>query len=145
MLKIMEFLPASDDNYNLLYERLTSECGIEMAVHPVVFGYRIISGYINSGCIELNWCCGDSQKNVELVYSMMKVILEAQPKENPYTNLRSFSNIKPLFNDAEFFSWLLEKFVAAGGNIERDYINLCPIGEIRQKMIRSLDNYKSDK
>ena len=87
------------DNENY-YQRLVSEDGkIEMGVHPVVFGYRVRAGFTNRDWVEMDWCGGDDQGQVELLYSIAKNILESKGN---FSGVPMNSNIKPFYNDPQF-------------------------------------------
>ena len=96
----MKFLEAQDDNENNLYQRLVSEDGnIEMGIYLVMFGYRVRAGFVGNGIYELDWCGGDEQTQLELLYSIMKNILEARGN---FRYVPPSSVIKPFFNDHDF-------------------------------------------
>lgn len=96
----MKFLEADDDSENNLYQRVVSEDGkIEMGIYPVMFGYRVRAGYVGNEIYELDWCGGDEQQQLELLYSIMKNILEARGN---FRDIPPVSAIKPFYNDEEF-------------------------------------------
>lgn len=96
----MKFLEAEDDNENHLYQRLVSEDGkIEMGIYPVMFGYRVRAGFVGNGIYELDWCGGDDQKQLELLYYIMKNILEYR---GSFTLIPPSSMVKPFYNDEPF-------------------------------------------
>lgn len=96
----MKFIAAEDDEENLLFQRLVSEDGkIEIAVHPVMFGYRVRAGYVGRGWTEIDWCAGDKHPHVEFLYSVIKNILE---NKGNFEGVPTHSNIKPYYKDLEF-------------------------------------------
>jgi len=91
---------AEDDISGHLFERLVSEDGkIEMGIHPVLFGYRVRAGYIGDMAYKFDWCGGDDQSQVEMLYSIAKNVLE---HKNGFEGIPPCSKIKPFFNDKEF-------------------------------------------
>lgn len=128
----MKLNPAEDSEY--LYCRLQSEDGkIEMGVYPVMFGYRVRAGYVDSGYYNLDWCCGANQGLVEWVYAALKTILENRDTSNPFEGLLIASNIKPLYLDIEFMKWLVKTV-----GIDVDPISLPPVEELKLKMLKTV-------
>lgn len=102
----MKFLKAEDTKY--YFERLVSEDGkIFLGIHPVMFGFRVRGGYIEDewGC-AIDWCGGDDQTLVEMLYSIAKNILENQ---GSFLDLPTASKIKPFFNDKDFVELINSK------------------------------------
>lgn len=98
----MKFIQAEDHEENLLFQRLVSEDGKrEMGIYPVIFGYRVRAGYIGDSYVYLDWCGGDDQTQIELLYSIAKNILENQDN---FKGIPSNSKIKPFYRDEEFFN-----------------------------------------
>ncbi len=96
--KVMNFILAEDSED--LYQRLVSEDGkIEMGIYPVMYGYRVRAGYVGSMVCELDWCGGDDQSQLELLYSICKNILESKGN---FSNIPIRSEIKPFYKDAQF-------------------------------------------
>lgn len=105
-LRKLELKEADDDNVNKFYQRLVSSGGdIEMGIYPTIFGYRVRAGYVGSGIYELDWCGGDDQKQVELLYSIMKNILE---HKGGFLGVPSASVIKPFYKDENFVNKINE-------------------------------------
>jgi len=127
----MKFLEAEDDNQNNLYQRLVSEDGkIEMGIFPVMFGYRIRAGFVGNGMYDLDWCGGDDQKQLELLYSIMKNILEARGN---FRYIPPSSIIKPFFNDHDFVNRINELV-----SKPLQVVVLKPLHLDRQKLMASL-------
>lgn len=125
----MKFNKAESSEY--YYERLVSEDGtIEIGIYPVMFGYRVRAGFIGGFSTELDWCGGDNQTQVELLYSIAKSILESQGNFN---GMPPFSKIKPFFKDEEFIDKvysLLKK--------QLEPIILEPLSTYREQMFKNL-------
>ena len=95
--KVIKFIPAEDSE---VYQRLVSEDGkIEMGIYPVMYGYRVRAGYVGKMVCELDWCGGDDQSQLELLYSICKNILESKGN---FDNIPIRSDIKPFYKDAKF-------------------------------------------
>jgi hypothetical protein len=91
---------AEDCNENQIYQRLVSEDGkIEMGIHPVIFGYRVRAGFVGDCGVNLDWCGGDDHKQIEILYSVAKNILE---HKNSFHGVPTHSKIKPFYKDEEF-------------------------------------------
>lgn len=121
-----------EDNDDLeLFQRLVSEDGkIEMGIHPVIFGYRVRAGYVGNMIYELDWCGGDDQEQLELLYSIMKNILE---NKGSFVGVPVVSEIKPFFNDTKFVD-LINSMVVKPLEIVR----LKPLELDRRRLMNSL-------
>lgn len=117
------------NNTEYLKSRYVCE-NVEIGVYPVLYGYRVQAGYINTGCYELDYCCGAEQKNVDLIFSIVKTILE---KNDLNFKIFPFQNIKPVFNDAKCFSKLLEL-----SSPELEIIKTDNVQEIRRDVMSNL-------
>lgn len=126
----------TDDNSAQIFERLISEDGkIEMGIHPVLFGYRVRAGYIGSMSYNFDWCGGDGQSQVEMLYSIAKNILE---HKNNFEGIPVCSKVKPFYNDPEFVKHI-ESLVTKPLEI----IKLEPLytyGGKQQELIRKMFN-----
>lgn len=132
----MDFTQAPDDLKKQLFCRMVSENGkFEMGVHPVIFGMRLRAGYVDDdGCI-LDYCAGEKQDSIEVLYGLsLKMLSEIdEDDENTIKRLLPHSTIKPFFKDIDFLQWLINK---AGG---KAYMHpLPPMDEIRTKMLGNL-------
>ncbi len=121
-----------EDNDDLeLFQRLVSEDGkIEMGIHPVIFGYRVRAGYVGDMVYQLDWCGGDDQEQLELLYSIMKNILE---NKGGFVGVPVVSEIKPFFNDTKFVD-LINSMVVKPLEIVR----LKPLELDRRRLMNSL-------
>jgi hypothetical protein len=85
-----------------LIERCVSENNlIEFGVYPVIYGMRINISIVGSMCIERSYCAGANQRWVEMVYSLVKNILENNPEELSTIDLFPTQQTKPMLNDME--------------------------------------------
>jgi len=126
----MKFKPAEDND---IYQRLVSEDGkIEMGIYPVIFGYRVRAGYTNSQSYELDWCGGDKHENLELLYSIMKNILE---DKGNFIGLPAVSSIKPFYNDALFVDYINDLTTKP-----LEIVRLKPLHLDRIKMMKTIQN-----
>jgi hypothetical protein len=117
------------ENTEYLKSRYVCE-KVEIGVYPVLFGYRIHAGKINNGYYDLDYCCGADQKNVNLMLSLVKTILEKND-----LNFRIFpmQNRKPVFTDVDCFMKLIE---LGGENLE--IVEAENVQEIRKEVMSSL-------
>lgn len=130
----MILLPREDDGIDL-FACLVSDCErIHMGVYPVIFGYRIRAGFYESRkqFYELDYCCGNLQSNVELMYSMVKNILEQQEYSSNIFRCFPYQESKPFFTDIE--NWL--KCVALTKDIE--IVKLPLVTEMKRKQLNAL-------
>ena len=96
----MKFVKADDQEEKSMFQRIVSEDGtIEIGIHPVMFGFRVVGGYTKSQWYEIDWCGGSDQSQVELLYSIAKNILE---NKGTFEGLPNCSRVKPFYNDREF-------------------------------------------
>jgi hypothetical protein len=114
-----------------LFQRLVSDDGkIEMGIHPVMFGYRVRAGYVDRMIYEMDWCGGDDQAQLELLYSIAKNILE---NKNSFEGVPPVSMIKPFYKDADFVKQI-ESLVTKPLEI----VKLKPLNLDRNKMMKNL-------
>ncbi len=132
----MKFIDAEDDVENQMMFRKVSEDGkIEVAIHPVIFGFRVVAGYVGSQCYSLNYCAGNEQGYIELIYSMVIVALEVA---NGNFKVFPHQNVKPMFNDPECFRALDMMFK----DEDFDMMRLPGLHAKKNEMIRNL--WKND-
>lgn len=72
---------------------------IEVAIHTVMYGWRIIANYVGDHTYVLNWCCGD---NKIVLYATQKIVMNLIEQGTPINNIPFCSDIKPWPKDAEF-------------------------------------------
>ncbi len=102
----MKLIPGEDSEAYL--QRLVSECGqIEMGICVVVFGFRVAAGYTRRPIYEINYCGGDKQNDVELLYSAVKQILESMEVKPGMFNAFPLEVKRPFPEDLENFKKLL--------------------------------------
>lgn len=103
----MKLIPSKDDPGSL-YKRLISEDGkIEMGIYPVIFGFRVRAGRIessgHSSWYDLDWCGGDDIKQIQLLYTICRTILEKRDSSSSlFSGLPPASRVKPFWKDEEF-------------------------------------------
>lgn len=118
-------------NTDVYFQRLISEDGkIELGVYPVMFGYRIRAGFVGSFCSEIDWCGGNDQMQVELLYSIAKNILESKGNFN---ELPICSKIKPFYKDDEFV-----EFINSMITKPLEIIKLQPLNSYREIMLNKI-------
>lgn len=94
--------PATED----LFLRVVDETNtIEIGIYRVLFGYRVRAGYIEKdGCYKLDWCCGNRIEDILWLYLACICILSQRDPEDCFEGLPPVSQIKPYFNDMEFWN-----------------------------------------
>lgn len=127
----MKFIEAEDNVEAGLYQRMISDDNkIEMGIYPVLFGYRIRAGYVGDCAYHIDWCAGNDQKIITLLYSILKNILESG---FDMKKLPGSSAIKPFYNDVAFTSFVNSLVVKP-----LDVIQLKPVQLDRIKLINSI-------
>lgn len=124
----MRWTREADDLANMMFFRHVFENprgeNIEIGVFPVMFGYRVRIGYVGSGFLEVDWCAGPGQENVERLYSLAFARLERAPFFD-HNDWPGTTAVKPIFND-ELWSLL----VAEVG--DHQYISIPPVETYKQ-------------
>ena len=102
------------DLTNLYFEKRSSPSGlVNMAIYPVIFGWRVRGWLSSNFCCSLDWCAGDSQGDVERLYSILFNILSHREEDtNAFNDLPMVSSVKPYFNDDEFVVNVMSKVTA---------------------------------
>ena len=69
-----------------------------VGIHPVLFGYRVKSGYVGSFVYEIEYCCGNSPAWLSIVYSYVLAQLnKGFPYEKFPREVRRPTQDDPLF------------------------------------------------
>ena len=116
----------ADDNEGLIFRKTRKVAHlpeIEIGVFPVMFGYRVRVGMVGSWTMELDYCAGPKQEDVEQVYSLTIAILNKNMdkiKEGDFmpaiTKGFPKQDVKPMFNDPDCFIALAKE---AGDRVEK--------------------------
>lgn len=133
MLKFKETQPTEETGF--LYQMI-SECGkVEIGIFPVIYGFRVRAGYVGDGSCRLDYCCGNSQIMTEILFSMVKNVLEQREAGR---SLWIFPKQvrKPFFqNDHEFTEFIS---MIDSGTFER--ILLPDLHKLKEEVINELFN-----
>ncbi len=130
--------PAVDDLENALYHRHVSQHGnIELGIHPVLFGYRVRAGFIGAGIYELDWCGGDKQSDIELLFTIARRILTDRINFN---GIPKHSKIKPFYKDSEFIDILTELSEQSNSSLSVEKIP--DINLFRQDLFKKLNMHE---
>lgn len=126
----MKLIPQKDDMTNRYFAVLGSEAGqYRMALHPVMFGWRVRGWAVQDFGCTIDWCGGDDPVAVRLLYSFLKNILESRPEnEHVFDGLPGASKIKPFTQDAEFVSTILSKLT-----VPFDLVEIPDLAELRTR------------
>ncbi len=127
----MKFFPAPNILDESYFDVRTSENGsINIAVFPVMYGYRVV-GWRTGDCgCSINWCGGDSQDNVERLYAIALNILQQRDEDvHAFDGIPFISNIKPFFLDVDFC-----KEINALTTEKVEPVTLTPLHEIRSML-----------
>lgn len=100
----MNLYPAPDDPSNMYCNVLTSSTGlIKMAIHPVIYGFRVRGWFTNEHQCRIDWCGGANQPAVERLYSLLRNILLQRLEDNQaFNQLPEISKVKPYYQDVDF-------------------------------------------
>ena len=124
-------LVKAEDTEYLKTRYVDLEHNIEVGIYPVLFGWRVHAGEIDSGCYELDYCCGNQQLNVDLILSIVITILQ---KNDANFKVFPFQDFKPVFNDAKCFSKLIE---LAGADLQ--VVKADDIHQLRPIIMKNLN------
>ncbi len=80
---------------------------IVIGKHRVIFGYRLLAGYVDLPNNEaeynaLNICCGPEKEDYDIMFSKIKEIILSNPPDDPFKGIPQQSKTQPYFNDPEF-------------------------------------------
>jgi hypothetical protein len=85
---------------------MVSECdNLVIGVYPVIFGFRVRAGFKNDYSYGIDYCCGNSKGDVELIFSVVKNIIE-QRSENPFAGFPR-QDMKPFMKNKTEFKQLI--------------------------------------
>lgn len=99
----MKLTQTDDDPSNLYYEVLQSETGlVKMAIHPVLFGYRVRGWLTSESSCRIDWCGGADYSQIQTLYSILRNILLHRDEKEAFVELPGISKIKPFYLDKEF-------------------------------------------
>lgn len=96
----------SSDNLENCMFFMHSDGIIEIGVYPVIFGYRVRAGFVGDWSFNLDYCCGDSQEDIEEVYSMVLHVLKNQETVD-FEAFPSYK-IRPILKDIDCINTLRE-------------------------------------
>jgi len=122
-------IKAADSKY-LKARYIDVDKNVEVGIYPVIFGWRVKAGYIDTYSYELDYCCGANQKMVETILGIVKTILE---KYNCDFSIFPVQEIKPVFNDPLCFSQMLE---LAEGNAQ--LVEVPELQTLRKEIMSSM-------
>ncbi len=125
----MNLISADDDLFNLYFQKKTSATGlVNMALYPVIFGWRV-RGWLSTGhCCHIDWCAGGEQGEAEKLYSMLYNILSSREEdEHAFDNLPEASRKKPYYYDSYFVAAVARNLVAPF-----ELLKLPPLDELRK-------------
>lgn len=102
--------PVKNDVENLYFSIQSSETGlINIGIYQVMFGFRVRGWIKGKGGCNVDWCAGSTNVAVEILYSMLKSILELRPEnEQAFDGIPELSKVKPFYNDKEFVAAVAE-------------------------------------
>lgn len=101
----MEFIK-TENRDEFLYRETDDTGTYEIGICPVLYGFRVKGGKVNSVCYEINWCAGNEQEVIVGLFVCLKNIMKCRSVEQGFKGLLTHSDIKPFFKDAAFVEWL---------------------------------------
>ena len=131
----MKLLPTEDDG-DALSACLISDCKrIHMGIYTVIYGYRVRAGFYRDrhSFYMLDYCCGSNQVHVEMIYSMVKNILEQKEYSEDIFNCFPRQERKPFFTDGNNFNKMVEMIEAPF-----EPVVLPSVLEIRKKQVEAI-------
>lgn len=112
----MEFIEVAPMPGEFIYQ-LQSSCGqVDLGVAPVIFGYRVRAGFADDFHYNLDYCAGPEQRQVQLLFDLVKAILSQQPYSPRLFDIFPRQDIKPIFRDPECFTKLWHLYHAPTGD-----------------------------
>jgi len=81
------------------YEITLAAGQFEVYVRQVMYGYRVVGGFVDYGCCEFNWCCGNEKT---VILTSQHVLMTLIENGTPFKSIPTMSTIKPWYNDDEF-------------------------------------------
>lgn len=113
---------------------------IELQVYPVLFGFRVRAGWVGTGHVGIDWCCGDRHDVLQAHYRIALALLDAAIEEiNPFECIPSVSLVKPVTRDAEFTKTILRLLDPIPRRMLTDeFLTLPSIDELKTRWRRSV-------
>jgi hypothetical protein len=104
-----------------LFLRVVDETNtIQVGIYKVLFGYRVRAGYVDDKFgVNLDWCCGNRIEMINWLYLALILILSKRELENCFEGLPTVSQIKPYFNDMNFFNKIID--CCKGGGLPYEF------------------------
>lgn len=99
----MKFVDDNTDPH-VFYRKVSEDGRLEVAVAPVMYGFRIRSGNAGKGFYELDYCAGNNLAGIETIYSIVLTALSNGIDFNKFP----VQNTKPMHNDPECFVKLFQ-------------------------------------
>lgn len=135
----MKFKAAPDNTESCIYCRMLSENNVvEIGIYPVMYGYRVRAGFVSDPVWSMiDYCGGNDQVNVEILYGAVLKLLENRTEQNPFIGLHANNRIKPFYRDEQFMKWLFN---------EADSFRLkClpPLEEVRIQFMKERFSYET--
>lgn len=129
----MDFKAPDVRDETFLYEEVSTCNRVMIAVMPVLFGFRVVSGFYQESYFELDYCAGKEQQDIELIFGIVKNVLKRQ--EFSYEIFDGFpkQQAKPYMLDSA--NW--PKFLAL--------VNGVPLGRITLPAMAPLKKARFDK
>jgi len=136
----MKLTPKPNNPEEGWYHLLSSEEGkVQMAIYPVMFGWRIRAWFTGRQACMLDWCAGADWSHVEWLYTALRLILEAREETSQiFEDLPSHSEIKPVFADKEFML-KVASILAAIGQGEKVIVQQLPIPDTKFPVRNNVD------
>lgn len=125
-------IQAPDTEY-LKNRYINEEKNIEIGIYPVLFGWRVHAGIIDSGWYHLDYCGGDKPEFIALLQTIVKTIVE---KYDYDFSVFPRQNRKPVFTDIDCFAKLVE---LAGGDVQNlDIVKIPDLNVLRSEIMSNI-------
>ncbi len=127
----------TNNNKYLKMRFFNKERKIEIGIYPVLYGWRVQAGIIDSGCYEIDYCCGNKKEFVEWLLAIVKFILE---KYDYDWKIFPIQYVKPIFNDFDCFSKLLKLIDCHLNELEK--IKIPDLNLLRYEIMQEYETFK---
>lgn len=108
-----------------LYRYHSDNDKVELAITPVIYGYRIAAYPVGSQYKTTDWCAGGELHLVARALQLAEGVLSMLPESDWEHSIAPRSMIKPIWNDPKFMDYLL--------GAQGDEVPLRDISELPQR------------
>jgi hypothetical protein len=106
---MLKFIETVSTDGEFIFQ-MSSECNkIVIGVYPVIYGFRVRAGFIGDMFYYLDYCCGNEQGDIELIFSAVKNILEQRSIDDRQLFNFPHQEYKPFMKNITEFKQLISE------------------------------------